>query len=208
MDGASGGQAMVGAEGLHRPFLQDRPPRRRHVPVLHALARGERLLGHRRLPRDRGPRKLVATDSFADAKGRVVSATAYGLSAETPLEMLLTVTLEDVAGKTKLTLRHDGLPAGPDQEGAEQGWTESFERLAASRTEGSSETGAVTSRRKRQVVMSRGVNAPRDGLFRAYTDPELIPRWWGRRRQTTTVEAVGVRKGGRWRSGCRDPDGT
>src|SRR5439155_12330027 len=108
------------------------------------------------------PRKLVATDSFADAKGRVVSATAYGLSAETPLEMLLTVTLEDVAGKTKLTLRHDGLPAGPDQEGAEQGWTESFERLAASLTEGSSETGAVTSRRKRQVVMSRVFNAPRD----------------------------------------------
>jgi len=154
------------------------------------------------------PRKLVATDSFADAKGRVVSATAYGLSAETPLEMLLTVTLEDVAGKTKLTLRHDGLPAGPDQEGAEQGWTESFERLAASLTEGSSETGAVTSRRKRQVVMSRVFNAPRDLVFRAYTDPELIPRWWGRRRQTTTVEAMDVRKGGRWRYVCRDPDGT
>src|SRR5207244_5570282 len=58
MDGASGGQAMVGAEGLQRPFLQDRPPRRWHVPVLHALARGARLLGHRRLPRDRATEEI------------------------------------------------------------------------------------------------------------------------------------------------------
>src|SRR5207245_4734884 len=93
------------------------------------------------------PRKLVATDSFADAKGDIVPATAYGLSTETPLEMRLTVTFEDVGGRTKLTLRHDGLPAGRDKEGAEQGWTESFERLAASLAAATAEPGARADRR-------------------------------------------------------------
>ncbi len=154
------------------------------------------------------PKKLVATDSFADAKGHVVPATAYGLSAETPLEMLHTVTFEDLDGKTKLTLRHAGLPEGPDLTGAEQGWSESFERLAASLAEGSSGTDFLTDRGKRQLVMSGVFNAPRERVFRAYTDPKLIPMWWGRRRRTTTVEAMNVRKGGRWRYVCRDPDGT
>jgi len=152
--------------------------------------------------------KIVATDSFADANGNVVPASHYGFTADFPLELLVTITLEDVGGKTKMTLRHSGFPAGPDREGAEQGWTESFEKLAASISEGSSGTKFVTDRGKRQGVMSRVFNAPRERVFRTYTDPKLIPRWWGPRRQTATVETMDVRKGGRWRYVSRDPDGT
>jgi uncharacterized protein YndB with AHSA1/START domain len=154
------------------------------------------------------PRKFVATDSFADAKGNVVPASAYGMKSEMPLEMLVTVTFEDLAGKTQVTLRHAGLPAGSDQDGAEQGWSESFEKLAASLAEVSPGTGLITDRTKRQVVMSRVFNAPRDRVFHAYTDPKLIPKWWGLRRQTTTVDTMDVRRGGRWRYVCRDPDRT
>jgi Activator of Hsp90 ATPase homolog 1-like protein len=41
----------------------------------------------------------------------------------------VTVTFEDHDGKTKLTLKHIGLPTGPDSEGANQGWNESFDKL-------------------------------------------------------------------------------
>ena len=76
--------------------------------------------------------RLVFTDSFADEKGNVVPATYYGMSSDFPLEMLVTVTFEDQDGKTKMTLRHTGLPAGPDSEGTHQGWSESFDKLEES----------------------------------------------------------------------------
>lgn len=76
--------------------------------------------------------KLVASDSFADEKGNVVPATYYGMSADLPLQMLITLTFEDLGGTTKMTLRHSGFPAGPDASMAEQGWSESFDKLAAS----------------------------------------------------------------------------
>ena len=75
--------------------------------------------------------KLVITDSFADETGKVVPATHYGMSADFPLEMLITVTFEKLGpNKTRMTLRHAGMPAGPDMEGANQGWSESFDKLA------------------------------------------------------------------------------
>ena len=152
--------------------------------------------------------KFVATDSFADAKGKVVPASHYGMDVDFPLELLWTLTLEDFGGKTKMTLRHSGFPAGPARTGAEQGWSESFEKLAASLTEGSSGTEFVTHRATRQLVMTRVFNAPRRRVFQAYTDPKLIPKWWGPRSQATTVDAMDVRNGGKWRYVSRDTDGT
>jgi len=74
--------------------------------------------------------RIVYTDSFADEKGNVVPASHYGMTGDFPLEMLVTVTFEDVGGKTKMTMTHAGLPAGEDKEGAQQGWSESFDKLA------------------------------------------------------------------------------
>ncbi len=75
--------------------------------------------------------RLVCTDSFADEKGNVVPATHYGMTEDFPLEMLVTVELEEIDGKTKLTLRHEGMPADMTA-GAETGWNESFDKLAVS----------------------------------------------------------------------------
>jgi uncharacterized protein YndB with AHSA1/START domain len=76
------------------------------------------------------PERIVCTDSFADADGNVVPASHYGMTGDVPTEMLITVTFEDQGGKTKMTLRHEGLPAGEHQTGANQGWNESFDKLA------------------------------------------------------------------------------
>lgn len=75
--------------------------------------------------------RIVMTDSFADADGNIVSSKHYGFDVEMPLEMMITVTFEDLSGgRTKLTLLHEGLPAGEHQEGAGEGWNESFDKMA------------------------------------------------------------------------------
>jgi uncharacterized protein YndB with AHSA1/START domain len=76
--------------------------------------------------------RLVYTDFFADAEGNVVSAEHYGMPADFPRDMYVTVTLEDLDGKTKMTMTHTGLPAGEMSEMASQGWNESFDKLAES----------------------------------------------------------------------------
>jgi uncharacterized protein YndB with AHSA1/START domain len=73
--------------------------------------------------------RIVATDSFADAQGNIVPATHYGMAGDFPLEMLVTVTFAEQEGKTVMTLVHSGLPAGDGN--TEQGWRQSFDKLAA-----------------------------------------------------------------------------
>ncbi len=79
------------------------------------------------------PEKIVVTDSFADSEGNVVPASEYGMPGEFPLELQVTVTFEDLGdGKTKMTLRHVGLPEGQMGEMAADGWNQSFDKLAES----------------------------------------------------------------------------
>jgi uncharacterized protein YndB with AHSA1/START domain len=59
----------------------------------------------------------------------------------------------------------------------------------------------------REVRIERVFDAPRELVFRAYTDPTLIPRWWGPGYLTTTVEKMDVRPGGTWRYIQRDAKG-
>src|SRR2546428_10483095 len=56
--------------------------------------------------------------------------------------------------------------------------------------------------------MERTFDAPRARVFEVYTDPKLIPLWWGPRRYTTTVDKMDVRPGGVWRYISRGADGT
>lgn len=76
------------------------------------------------------PERIVCSDSFADEKGIVVPATHYGMSPDFPLELQITVTLEDDGGGTRMTLRHAGLPPGEMSEMCRTGWNESFDKLA------------------------------------------------------------------------------
>jgi uncharacterized protein YndB with AHSA1/START domain len=76
--------------------------------------------------------KIVYTDSFADEKGNVVPATYYGFSGDFPMENQVTLIFEDIDGKTKLTLIHEGLPAGEHRNNASIGWNQSLDKLAES----------------------------------------------------------------------------
>jgi uncharacterized protein YndB with AHSA1/START domain len=66
---------------------------------------------------------------------------------------------------------------------------------------------AVSTPSDREIVAERIFDAPRERVFAAYTDPELIPEWWGPRGVTTTIDKMDVRPGGDWRFVCRDPEG-
>jgi uncharacterized protein YndB with AHSA1/START domain len=65
----------------------------------------------------------------------------------------------------------------------------------------------VTTPTDREIHIEREFNAPRDRVFAAYTDPELVPKWWGPRGTTTIVDQMDVRAGGSWRFISQGDDG-
>jgi uncharacterized protein YndB with AHSA1/START domain len=56
------------------------------------------------------------------------------------------------------------------------------------------------------LTFERTFDAPRDKVWKAFTDPQAIPRWWGKHGTTTIVEEMDVRPGGKWRYISRDSD--
>ena len=50
-----------------------------------------------------------------------------------------------------------------------------------------------------QILITREFDAPRHLVYRAWTTPELIKRWWAGRRGTVTSVEIDLRVGGAWR---------
>jgi len=50
-----------------------------------------------------------------------------------------------------------------------------------------------------EIEITRHFDFPRALVFKAFTTPEMIARWWGPREYTTTVDKMDVRPGGQWR---------
>jgi len=75
---------------------------------------------------------IVFTNYMADEEGNPVSTG----KADWPDETIVRVTFEDTQGKTKLTLRHEGMPPSEDRDRAGQGYNQTFDRLAAHLNEG------------------------------------------------------------------------
>ena len=63
----------------------------------------------------------------------------------------------------------------------------------------SSGTALVTLPSDTQVLITRDFNAPPHLVYKAYTTPELVRRWWAGRRGTMTVADIDLRVGGTWR---------
>ena len=58
------------------------------------------------------------------------------------------------------------------------------------------------------MIMERFFMAPRELVFRMYTEPEHVARWWGPHGWTTTNYQMDVRPGGIWLYCMRSEDGT
>ena len=138
------------------------------------------------------PRRLVFTSAALDAAGKPM------------FEVLNTVTFTEHAGRTT-TMRLEArvtaatAAAAPHLAGMNQGWAQTLDRLAGH---------AATTASDREIVATRVFAAPRELVFRMWTDPQHLGRWWGPRGFTTTTHAMDFRPGGVWRFTMHGPDGT
>jgi uncharacterized protein YndB with AHSA1/START domain len=60
-------------------------------------------------------------------------------------------------------------------------------------------TAVLTLPSDQEILMVREFDAPKHLVYKAYTTPELVKRWWGGRRGTVTLAEIDLRVGGQWR---------
>src|SRR5918997_1632402 len=63
----------------------------------------------------------------------------------------------------------------------------------------SSGTAVVTLPSDTQILITREFAAPKHLVYKAWTTPELVKRWWSAQRGEVTVAEIDLRVGGRWR---------
>jgi len=71
----------------------------------------------------------------------------------------------------------------------------------------SSGTATVTLPQDDQILIRREFDAPRHLVYRAWTEPELVRRWWAGRRGEVTSAEIDLRVGGGWRYVMMADDG-
>lgn len=140
------------------------------------------------------PERLVFTNNAVDSRSNPL------------LKGHTTVLFEDQHGKTKMTLtsRAIGLvPFAPMMlQGMEAGWTQSLEKL-----EHHFAPQETSSTAAREIITTRVFDAPRDLVFKAWTNPKSLAQWWGPDGFRTTIQEMDVRAGGSWRLVMHGPDG-
>ena len=67
-------------------------------------------------------------------------------------------------------------------------------------------TARVATPTDREIRTERVFDAPREHLWRAFTDPKSIAQWWGRG-NPLVIERLEVERGGHWRYVEHAPDG-
>ena len=73
-------------------------------------------------------------------------------------------------------------------------------------TKGITYASKVTTPTDREIHIERIFDAPRDRVWRAFTEPDLLAQWWGRGNKLV-IERLEVKPGGHWRFVEHGPDG-
>jgi uncharacterized protein YndB with AHSA1/START domain len=122
------------------------------------------------------------------------------------LEVHNTVEFSERDGKTTLTLHAVVVKAAPEAaralEGMEAGWTQSLERLEAELARARAEAPGDP-----ELVITRVFDSPRTLVFRAWTEPDRLARWFGPKGFTMLSSTLDLRPGGVYHYGMRSPDG-
>jgi uncharacterized protein YndB with AHSA1/START domain len=63
----------------------------------------------------------------------------------------------------------------------------------------SSGTATMTLPTDEQILITREFDAPKHLVYKAYTTPELVKRWWSGHRGEVTIAEIDLRVGGMWR---------
>ena len=147
---------------------------------------------------------MAATfETIAPPDRIVLLGQALDEHGKSVLEVRQTITFTAVGDRTRVAVQvevlHAGPSAGPMIDGMDSGWQQSLERLA--------DHALSAAASDREIVLSRVVAAPRDLVWRAWTDPAHLAQWWGPRGFTTTTHSMAVAVGGDWRYVMHGPDG-
>jgi uncharacterized protein YndB with AHSA1/START domain len=62
-----------------------------------------------------------------------------------------------------------------------------------------SQTATVTLPTDEQILITREFDAPKHLVYKAWTTPELVRRWWHAKRGEMTIAEIDLRVGGKWR---------
>lgn len=149
--------------------------------------------------------------------GRIVYKHGGGKESD-PDHFQGTVTFEDQGGKTRLTMRMlfptaAARDAAVEKYGAVEGLDQTLDRLGeyAANLAGQGRPGltvTLPTDTDREIVVTRGFDAPRRLVFEAWTSPEHLPRWLlGPGGWTMPVCEVDLRPGGAWHFVWRGPEG-
>jgi uncharacterized protein YndB with AHSA1/START domain len=115
------------------------------------------------------------------------------------LTTLTTVTFEDKAGATLMTVHTrfetKTLRDSFARNGMEAGFAQCFDRLDERLFS------------EREIMNTRVFTAPRELVWKVWTQPEHIARWWGPRGFTNTISKMEVKSGGSWEFVMHGPDG-
>lgn len=162
------------------------------------------------------PERIVFVVSFSDAAGGITRAP---FSATWPLEVLNTLTLSEHDGWTTLTLKGGPINATEDErrtfvaglESMRHGFTGTLDQLAtylanAIRPGTRSDRKTNVEIAGNDVILSRLFDAPHTLVFKAWTDPVHIARWFGPHGFSTTVE-MDAWPDGRYRIVMHSPEG-
>jgi uncharacterized protein YndB with AHSA1/START domain len=143
------------------------------------------------------PERLVFTSAALDDKGKPL------------FEVLTTVAFTEQGGKTSLKLQARVIKstgeAGQYLKGMQQGWTQSLQRLSDLLAQAGKNQSSTADR---EISATRIFDAPRELVFKMWTEPEHVAKWWGPDGFTNTIQQMEVRPGGVWKFVMHGPDGT
>jgi uncharacterized protein YndB with AHSA1/START domain/DNA-binding transcriptional ArsR family regulator len=163
----------------------------------------------------------VTFAALADPTRRAILARlCEGETSVTQLGQLFDITLPAISKHLKVLERagliargRDAqwrpcrLEAGPLKEVAR--WVEAYRRFWENALENNMTAKSSDAHRStdREFVITRIFDAPRELVFKAWTDPKLMARWWGPHHFTNPVCELDARPGCAWRIVMRGPDG-
>jgi len=150
-------------------------------------------------------------EEIVAAERLVFVASALDGDGKSMFDVLTTVIFAEQRGKTTLTLQLRVIKATAQApqylKGMEMGWMQSLDRLGdhLAKTVAASEMAAVAG--EREIVGTHVFDAPRDLVWKMWTDRYHVAQWWGPKGFRTTIHQMEVRPGGEWRFIMHGPDG-
>jgi uncharacterized protein YndB with AHSA1/START domain len=184
---------MVGTAWLHHDGSGNGRPTGWYMDTRHARAGRHRLPNHSLFQEVVFPQRLVFKHGGSKAGGPeadFVGTWTFEVFEGSRTEVTIHMVFSSAAARDAVVREY----------GAIEGGKQTLERLAEHLP-----TMGFTAR---EIVLERTFDAPAELVFRCWTDPTLMARWWGPSGFTNPVCELNVRVGGTWRIVMRGADGT